>query len=59
MGQFWAVQVGGWHTFGSAPDDNSFYGVANGRDGCSMVPFSRAKRKSQFKECNANSALQP
>src|ERR1700751_2998555 len=37
----------GWHTFGSGPDDKSFYAAANGRDGCSMVPFSRAKRKSR------------
>jgi len=30
---------------GSAPDEKSFYGGANRPDGCTMVPFSRPKRK--------------
>lgn len=34
-----------WKTVGSAPDEKSFYGAANKRDGCTMVPFSRSKRK--------------
>ena len=34
----------GWQTVGSAPDKNRF-SVANRRDGCTMVPFSRSKRK--------------
>jgi hypothetical protein len=35
----------GWQTVGSAPDEKSFHGVANVRDGCTMVPFLRPKRK--------------
>jgi hypothetical protein len=35
----------GWQTVGRAPDDKSFHDVANGRDECTMVPFSRSKRK--------------
>jgi hypothetical protein len=38
----------GWQTVGSAPDEESFYGVANKRDGCTMVPFSRSKSKFRF-----------
>ena len=29
-------------------DKKSFHGVATGRDGCTMVPFSRSKRKSRI-----------
>src|SRR5271167_620638 len=38
----------GWQIVGSAPDGKSFYGVANGRDGYTMVPFPRSKRKFWF-----------
>jgi hypothetical protein len=34
-----------WQTVGSAPDGKSFHDVANGRDGCTMVPLSRSKRR--------------
>src|SRR5271165_6588824 len=34
---------------GSAPDEKAFHSVANRRDGCTMVPFSRSKRKSRFR----------
>jgi hypothetical protein len=44
MGQFWAVLLR-MKTVGSAPDEKSFYGAANKRDGCTMVSFSRSKRK--------------
>ncbi len=43
-GQFRAVLVGDGTPW-SAPDDKLFYSVANRRDGCTMVPFLRAKRK--------------
>ena len=42
----------GWQTVGSAPDEKSFYGVANRPDGCIMVPFSRSKRKFRFKHAH-------
>src|ERR1019366_5680037 len=45
FGLYWC----GWKTVGSAPTKKSFHGVANGRDGCTMVPFSRSKRKSRIK----------
>jgi len=35
----------GWQTVGSAPDDKSFYAVANRRDGCIMVPFFEIKKE--------------
>src|ERR1019366_5998532 len=35
----------GWQTVGSAPDDKSFHSVANRRDRCTMVPFSRSKKR--------------
>src|SRR5664280_2557802 len=35
----------GWQTVGSAPDEKSFYGVANRRNECTMVLCSRSKRK--------------
>jgi hypothetical protein len=47
MGQLWAVLLR-MKTVGSAPDEKSFYGVANKRDGCTMVSFSRSKRKFRF-----------
>jgi hypothetical protein len=46
-GQFRAVLVGAG-TVGSASDDKSFHHVANGRDGCTLVPLSRPERKFQF-----------
>jgi hypothetical protein len=48
MGNF-ALCWCGWQTVGSAPDGKSFHGVANGRDGCTMGPFSRSKRKFPLK----------
>jgi len=48
MGRLWAVLLR-MKTVRSAPDEKSFYGVANKRDGCTMVPFSRSKRKSRMK----------
>ena len=39
----------GWQTVGSAPIEESFHGVANGRDGCTMVPFSRSKRRFRLR----------
>jgi hypothetical protein len=42
MGQLWAVLLR-MKTVGSAPDEKSLYGVANKRDGCTMVSFSRSK----------------
>ena len=39
----------GWQTVGSAPDEKSFHSVANRRDGCTMVPFSRSKRKFRLR----------
>jgi len=47
MGQLWAVQLR-MKTVGSAPDEKSFYGVANKRDQCTMMSFSRSKRKFQL-----------
>ena len=44
MGQFWAVLVR-MEDRRECSDKKSFHGVANGRDGCTMVPFSRSKRK--------------
>src|SRR5208337_390797 len=44
MGELWAVLLR-MKTVGSALDEKSFYGVANKRDGCTMVSFSRSKRK--------------
>ena len=44
FGLYWC----GWKTVGSAPIEKSFHGVANKRDGCTMVPFSRSKRKFRF-----------
>jgi len=44
MGQFGAVLLR-MKTVGSVPDEKSFYGAANKRDGCTMVSFSRSKRK--------------
>jgi len=44
MGNF-ALCWSGWQTVGSAPDGKSFHDVENGRDGCTMVPLSRSKRK--------------
>jgi hypothetical protein len=44
IGQFWAVLLQ-MKTVGSAPDEKSFYGAANRRDKCTMVSFSRSKRK--------------
>src|ERR1017187_6219376 len=35
----------GWQIVGSAPEGKSFYGVANRRDGCTMVRLLRPKRK--------------
>ena len=29
----------------SAPEEKSFHGVANRRDGCTMVPFFEAKKE--------------
>src|ERR1019366_6210975 len=40
----------GWQIVGSAPEGKSFYGVANRRDGCTMVPYPRSKRKFRFKD---------
>jgi hypothetical protein len=37
-----------FHRRGQCSDKKSFHGVANGRDGCTMVPFSRSKRKFRF-----------
>ena len=39
----------GWQVVGSAPEGKSFYGVANRRDGSTMVPFPRSKRKFWFR----------
>jgi hypothetical protein len=36
-------------TVRNAPDEKSCYGVANKRDGCTMVPFSRPKRKVRMR----------
>jgi hypothetical protein len=49
MGQFWAVLVGR-QTVGSAPDGKSFSRCREGREGCTMVPFLRPKRKFRIKE---------
>src|SRR5664280_3666055 len=43
----------GWQTVGSAPDEKSFYGVANRPDGCIIVPFSRSKRKFRIRRMSA------
>jgi len=48
MGQLWAVLLR-MKTAGSAPDEKSFHGVANKRDGCTMGPFLRPKRKFRLK----------
>ena len=44
MGNFGLCWFRG-QTEGSAPDEKSFYGGANMRTGCTMVPFLRPKRK--------------
>jgi len=44
MGQLWAVLLR-MRTVGSAPDEKSLYGVANKRDGYTVVSFSSQKRK--------------
>ncbi len=41
FGLYWC----GWKTVGSSSIERSFHDVANGRDGCTMVLFSRSKRK--------------
>ena len=46
LGRCWCV----WQTVGSALDENSFHRVANRRDGCTMVPFLRPKRKFRLGE---------
>jgi hypothetical protein len=44
MGRSWLCRCG-WQTSGTAPTEKRFSIVATGRDGCTMVPFSRSKRK--------------
>jgi hypothetical protein len=44
FGLYWC----GWQIVGSAPDGRSFSRCREGRDGCTMVPFSRSKRKSRL-----------
>src|ERR1035438_3347734 len=54
----WAISgcaSGGRHTVGSAPDDKSFHSVANRPDGCTMVPFSRSKRKFRINDRGSRS----
>ena len=41
-GDFWLCWCR-WQTGGSTPDAKSLHRVANRRDGCTMVPFSRPK----------------
>ena len=48
MGQFWAVLVR-MEDRRTCSGKKSFRGVANGRDECMMVPFSRSKTKSRFR----------
>src|SRR5271165_6953263 len=51
----WAISGcagGGWHTVGSASDDKSFHGVANGRDGVYYGSVFGSK-----KEISANCSL--
>jgi hypothetical protein len=38
----------GWQTVGSTPDGKSFSRCREGRNRCTMVPFSRSKRKFRF-----------
>jgi len=42
-GAIWAVLLR-WQTVGSVTDEKSSYGVANRRDACTMVRFTRANK---------------
>jgi|GEM_PF-4472108 len=45
MGQLVLLRM---KTVGSAPDEKSFYSVANKRDWCAKVSLSKSKRKFRF-----------
>jgi len=51
VGHKWAISGcagGGWQTVGSAPDDKSFHGVANGERGVLWFRFQSQKGNSGY-----------